>query len=161
MHSVIVLVQCLRVNGLKREWWTDFPELTSIQFGNSAFQFKEKDNSTELIMRSDYDEMKWWIDLPKLTTLTSVEYSSTFLYPRFITLEGIPYHSVLTNRHAVSHHCFSCQGMGFQTQENPSYKEFLFLLSLIPRYDSRSFWLFLFLLLSHTPLFQTIHPILD
>ena len=88
MHSIIVLVQYLRVVGLEREWWIDLPELTSIRLGNSAFQFSGGD-STELIMRSDDDEMNWWIDLPKLTTLTTEEnYSTTFSCPHIITLEG-------------------------------------------------------------------------
>ena len=54
---MIVLVQCLRVNDLKRECWVDLPELTSIRLGYDAFCFKD-DESTELIMRSDDDEMK-------------------------------------------------------------------------------------------------------
>ena len=89
---MIVLVQYLRVNGLKREWWIDLPELTSIQLGYNAFCFKSN-AYTELIMRSDDDEMNWWIDLPKLTSLTTeVDYSSgTFLYPQTITLEGIAF----------------------------------------------------------------------
>ena len=136
MHSSIVLVWCLRVNGLKREWWIDLPELTSIRFGYNAFQFEY--DSTELIMRSEYWELIWWIDLPKLTTLiTEGSNSWTFFYPRHITLEGISYHSFLTNRHAFSHHCYSCQGHCFLLQENPSHEEFLFLLPLIPRHHSR------------------------
>ena len=135
MHSVIVLMQHLRVNGLKREWWLDLPELTSIRLGDSAFCFKD-DESSELIMRSGDDEMNWWIDLPKLTTLTGV--FSTFRYPRSITLEGIPYHSILTNRHALSLHCSSYQGIYFQIQESRSHEEFLSLPSLIPRHHSCS-----------------------
>ena len=104
---MIVLVQCLRVNCLKREWCLDLPELTSIRFGQHAFCFKKDDESSELIMRSGYDEMKWQIDLPKLTTLTSVERSNTFCYPRSITLEGISYHSIFTIRHTLSQHCYS------------------------------------------------------
>ena len=138
MHSSIVLVWCLRVNGLKMEWWLDLPELTSIRFGIDAFWFKNNESS-ELIMRSDDDEMKWWIDLPKLTSLTTEENDSwTFRYPRIITLEGMSYHSILTNRHALSHHCHSWQGECFQKEDNPSYQEFLSLLSLIPRHHSRS-----------------------
>ena len=138
-HSLIVLVQCLRVNGLKREWWLDLPELTSIRLGEDAFYFKN-DDSTELIMRSDDDEMKWWIDLPKLTSLTTTRtyLSCAFCNPRSITLEGISYHSILTNRHAFSHYCFSWHTMGFQTQENSPHEEFIFLPSLIPRHHSRS-----------------------
>ena len=94
-HSVIVIVPSLRVNGLKREWWIDLPELTSIRFRGSAFCFKSYYDSTELIMRSGYDEMNWWIDLPKLTTLTTEGWNScTFEYPCSITLEGISYHSI-------------------------------------------------------------------
>ena len=90
-------------------------------------------------MRSGDDEMKWWIDLPKLTTLTTEGWISyTFLYPRSITLEGISVYSIITNRHALSHHCHSWQGKGFQIQENHSHEEFLSLLFLIPRHHSRS-----------------------
>ena len=148
MHLMIVLVQYLRVNGLKREWWLDLPELTSIRLGEDAFYFKN-DDSTELIMRSDDDEMKWWIDLPKLTTLTTKGCNSnTFCDPRIITLEGISYHSILTNRHALSHHCWSPSC--FQRKENRSHEEFLSLLSLIPRHHSRSFWLPLLSSFFHT-----------
>ena len=95
--------------------------------------------------------MKWWIDLPKLTSLTTEGSNSwTFLYPRSITLEGTSYHSILTNRHAFSHHCHSWQGMDFLTEENRSYQEFLFLTSLIPRHHSRSFWLLLLSSFFHT-----------
>ena len=87
-------------------------------------------------MRSGDDELMWWIDLPKLITLTGS--GDTFRYPRSITLEGISYHSILTNRHALSHHCYSSQGCCFLLQENPSYEQFLFLLSLIPRHHLRS-----------------------
>ena len=133
-----VLVLCLRVNGLKREWGIDLPELTSIQFGTHSFRFSDDSESTELIMRSDDDEMKWWIDLPKLTTLATIGNSAVFWYPRSITLEGTSYHSILTNRHAFSHHCCALQEMGFRTQENRQYKEFLFLPSFIPRHHSHS-----------------------
>ena len=140
MHSIFVLVQCLRVNGLKREWWLDLPELTSIRLGNDAFKFKH-DDSTELIMRSGDDEMKWWIDLPRLTSLTTVKdsvYDSyTFCYSHIITLEGVSFCSSLTNRHPISHYCHSYQGHCFLLQENPLHEEFLFLLPLIPRHHSR------------------------
>ena len=139
MHLTIVLVQCLRVNGLKREWWIDLPELTSIQLGEDAFCFKN-DESSELVMRSGDDEMKWWIDLPTLTSLTAERWNSlTFCFPRSITLEGTTHHSILTNRHTLSHHCYSWQDTCFQAQENHPYQECLFLLSLIPRHHSRSF----------------------
>ena len=117
MHSGIVLVQCLRVNGLEREWWIDLPELTSIQLGDGAFGFKndisskfisiqlgksafefKDDDSTELIMRSSDDEEKWWIDLPKLTSLTTDESSRSFKDPRIITLEGSLYLFILTKQ---------------------------------------------------------------
>ena len=76
--------------------------------------------------------------MPKLTSLTTVKDSWSFRNPRIITLEGISYHSLLTNRHALSHHCCSLQGLCFQQQEeNRSYQEFLFLLSFIPRHHSR------------------------
>ena len=123
---------------MKREWWIDLPELTSIRLGEYAFQFMD-DYSTELIMRSGFDNMNWWIDLPKLTSLTTEgEYSSTFRYQRYITLEGIPYHSILTSRYALSHYCYSLQGTCIPIQENPSYQESLFLPSLIHRHHSCS-----------------------
>ena len=155
---MIVLVQCLRVVGLKREWWIDLPKLTTIHFCWGAFYFKDND-STELIMRSDDDEMKWWIDLPKLTTLTAEgDDSGTFEDPRSITLEGSFYHSILTNRHALSHYCYSWQRKGFPRQENRSHQESLLLPSLISRHYIRSFWLPLLSSFFHTPLFQSIHP---
>ena len=138
MHFIVVLVLYLRVNGLKREWWIDLPELTSIQLGYSAFVFKNYDESSELIMRSDNDEMKWWIDLPKLTSLTTTISSFSFCSSRFITLEGTSYHLSITNRHALSHHCYSYQGLCFQREDNCSYQEFPFPVSLIPRHHSRS-----------------------
>ena len=139
MHSGVVLVPCLKVNGLKRDWWLDLPELTSIQFGNGAFDFSG--DSSELIMRSGDDEMNWWIDLPKLTSLTTNTtegYSWTFHYPRTITLEGISYHSIFTSRHALSHYCHTWQETCFPLQENRSHEEPLFFLSLIPRHHSSS-----------------------
>ena len=158
MHSVSVLVPYLMVNGLKREWRIDLPELISIRLGDSAFQFKDY-YSTELIMRSDDDEMKWWIDLPKLTTLTTEgDDSGTFEDPRSITLESNICLSILINRHALSHYCYSWQRKGFQREGNRSHEEFPFLLPLIPRHPSRSFWLPLLSSFFHTPLFQTIHP---
>ena len=138
MHSGIALVLCLRVNGLKREWWLDLPELTSIRLGKDGFWFNGL-ISTELIMRSDDDEMRWWIDLPKLTSLTTEgDYSHTFENPHIITLESISHHSVLTNRHTLSLHCHSFQGTCFLLEENHPHEEFLFLLPLIPRHHSRS-----------------------
>ena len=73
-------------------------------------------------------------------SLTIIHYYNlcSFQYPRSITLEGILYHSILTNRHALSHHCSSKQGIRFQTEDNPSYKESLSLPSLIPRHHFRS-----------------------
>ena len=76
--------------------------------------------------------------MPKLTLLTTDKDSITFLYPRSITLESIPYPSILTNRHALSHHCYSSQEICFHKEENRPHEEFLFLLSLIPRHHSRS-----------------------
>ena len=43
---------CLRVIDCTVSDWIDLPELTSIQMGEDAFQFKN-DASTTLIMRSD------------------------------------------------------------------------------------------------------------
>ncbi len=158
MYSVYVLVLCLRVNGLKMEWWIDLPELTSIRLGEDAFFFNYGDYSNELIMRSGDDEMKWWIDLPKLTSLTTSEDSATFCNPHFITLEGISYHSFLTNRHAFSHHCNSYQEMGFLLQENRSHQEFLFLLFLIPRHHSRFAVLSFLPSFFHTPFINSTLP---
>ena len=128
----------LRVNQPEREWWLDLPELTSIQLGSSALRFRHFENSSELIMRCGDDEMKWWIDLPKLTSLTTTKDSTSFCYPRSITLESVSSSYNLTNRHTLSHHCGSWQRTCIQTQENRSYKEHLFFLLLIPRYHSRS-----------------------
>ena len=157
-----VLVLCLRVNGLKREWWLDLPELISIRLGEDAFQFNEYDDSSELIMRSGYDEMKWWIDLPKLTSLTAIastKYSkSTFYNPRFITLESTSYPSSLTNRHALSHYCYSWQGGYLQIQGEHSHQEFLSLPSLIPRHHSRSPRVPLLSSFFQTPLPSHPHP---
>ena len=158
IHSGTVLMLSLRVNGLKWEWWLDLPELTSIRLGEHALEFKYGDDSSELIMRSGYDVMKWWIDLPKLTSLTT-EDSWTFRFPRIITLESTSYHSILINRHALSHYCYSWQRKGFQREENRSHEESLLLLSsLIPRHLSCSFFLPLLSSFFHIPLFQTIHP---
>ena len=77
--------------------------------------------------------------MPKLTTLAATgSFSWTFWCPRSITLEGISYHSILTNRHALSHYCHSSPEICFLREENRSCEEFLFLLSLIPRHHSRS-----------------------
>ena len=51
MHSSIVLVLCLRVIDCDVSDWIDLPELTSIQMGRDAFEFKD-DASTTLIMQS-------------------------------------------------------------------------------------------------------------
>ena len=53
MHSIIVLVSCLRVIDCDVSDWIDLPELTSIQMGESAFYFYYNDESSTLIMRSD------------------------------------------------------------------------------------------------------------
>ena len=126
---------CLRVNPLEIVWWVDLPELTSIRLGNNAFNFKD-DESSELIMRSSDNEMNWWIDLPKLTTLTT-EGGSSFFNPHSVTLEGISYHSVLTNRHSLSLYCHSWQGIRFQKHENRSYQECHHPSSVMPRYHFR------------------------
>ena len=47
-----VLVLCLRVNDCDVSDSLDLPELTSIQMGGGAFQFKQNDASSTLIMRS-------------------------------------------------------------------------------------------------------------
>ena len=81
--------------------------------------------------------MNWWIDLPKLTTLTSEGYNNyTFCYPRSITMEGISHRSILTNRYALSHYCWSASCICIQ--KNRSHQEFRFLIPLIPRHHSRS-----------------------
>ena len=51
VHSVIVLVLCLRVIDCDVSDWIDLPELTSIQMGRDAFEFK-RDESSTLIMQS-------------------------------------------------------------------------------------------------------------
>ena len=107
MHSIIVLVQCLRVKLQDWEWWIDLPELTTIQLGDTAFWFNYKNESSELIMRSEYDEVNWTIDLPKLATLTAEKYSTVFQYPHSITLESLSFHWSLTSRHALSRYCWS------------------------------------------------------
>ncbi|KAK8814715.1 hypothetical protein WA556_006754, partial [Blastocystis sp. ATCC 50177/Nand II] len=63
-----------------RAVFENLPELTSIQLGYNALYFNYGDESTELIMRN----------LPKLTSLTTLEGSGTFKYPRSITLEDMP-----------------------------------------------------------------------
>ena len=154
MHSIIVPVLYLRVNLSEREWCLDLPELTSIRFGEDAFCFKCEYKSTELIMRSSDGEVSWWIDLPKLTTLTTEGLiSCTFNCPRSITLEGISYHSILTNRHALSDHSDSSQEYGFQPwNENRSHEESLSRLSLISRHHSCSSILSLLSCFFHTEL---------
>ena len=112
MYLEYALVWHLRVNGLKRKWWLDLPELTSIRLGEHAFRFQERNDMSELIMRSSDDERKWWIDLPKLTSLTAEgEDSKSLCYVRNITLESDSSLSSLTSRHALSHHSVSSQGL--------------------------------------------------
>ena len=147
----------LRVNDVKREWWIDLPELTSIQLGSGVFQFRDDDSSI-LVMRSGDDNVKWWIDLPKLTSLIRErEDSSTFYNPRSITLEGNSDLVVFTSRLTLSHHCLSWQELRFQIQEYPSYKEFHFLLLLIPRHHPRSFRLSQVSSFLHTQFATTTH----
>ena len=93
LHAAIVTARYLKVSGLKREWWIDLPELTSIRLGRNALWFREIAVYSELIMRSGDDETNWWIDLPKLTSLTTDEGSRSFEFPRIITLESISFHS--------------------------------------------------------------------
>ena len=88
MYLSFVIVLCLRVNDMKREWGIDLPELTSIRLGYCTFSFCGGE-STELIMRSDHTPVKWWLDLPKLTTLTTEgEDSESFRCPHHIILES-------------------------------------------------------------------------
>ena len=56
VHSVYVLVLCLRVIDCDVSDRIDLPELTSIQMGESAFEFYGGDSST-LIMRSDCENV--------------------------------------------------------------------------------------------------------
>ena len=157
MHSSSVVVCYLRVNLPEREWWIDLPELASIRLGEDAFCFKWDYRLSELIMRSSDGEVSWWIDSPKLTTLTTVEGSSTFNCPRSITLEGISYHSILTNRHALSDYCYSSQEYGFQPwNEDRSHEESLSCLSLIPRHHACSSILSLISCFFHTQSHRTI-----
>ena len=51
MHSICVLVLCLRVIDCDVIDWIDLPELTSIQMGYDAFIFDDEDESATLIMR--------------------------------------------------------------------------------------------------------------
>ena len=136
MDSMTVLVLCLRVNLPEGEWWLDLPELTSILIGKDAFLFSG--GSSELIMRSDDDDMRWWIDLPKLASLVTTRISHTFMHVGRITLEGTSYHSILTSRHSLSHQCCSCWEVYLQKLGIHSCQEFLFLLLLMPRHHSRS-----------------------
>ena len=115
MHSITVLMQFMRVYQLYSEWRIDLPELISIRLGKSAFQF-EDDEPNELIIRSEYDETNWWIDLPKLTSLTTTENSWAFYHPRAVTLEGVSYHSMLTNRHTLSQ--YRCSPLCIQGVES-------------------------------------------
>ena len=94
--------------------------------------------SSELIMRSDDDDMRWWIDLPKLASLVTTRISHTFMHVGRITLEGTSYHSILTSRHSLSHQCCSCWEVYLQKLGIHSCQEFLFLLLLMPRHHSRS-----------------------
>ena len=107
MHSMAVLMQSLLVDAVKREWWIDLPELTTIRLGCNAFRFKDND-STELVMRSGYSTVKWWLDLPKLTTLTTErEDSESFRRPHHIILESASSVSSLPSRHAFSRNSHS------------------------------------------------------
>ena len=73
--------------------------------------------------------------MPKLTSLTTEgKYSGTFHSPRSIILEGISFHSILTNRHVLSQDCYSKREVCFQGEENRPYQESLFLLSLNSRH---------------------------
>ena len=85
-----VLVLCLRVDLLERDWWIDLPELTSIRLGDYALDFvDDDDNSGELIMRSGDKEKRWWIDLPKLISITTEGNNiGAFYYLSSITLES-------------------------------------------------------------------------
>ena len=69
VHSISVLVLCLRVIGLKEEWGIDLPELKSIRLGYEAFSFEDNSDSTQLFLRSGDGEMRLWIDLPELTSI--------------------------------------------------------------------------------------------
>ena len=146
---------CLRVNPLVIVWWIDLPELTSIRLGNNAFNFKD-DESSELIMRSSDNEMKWWIDLPKLTTLTT-EGGSSFFNPHSVTLEGISYHSIITSRNALSHHCHSWRGLRFQKHERRSYQECHHSSPLMSRYHFRFAALYPISSFFHTQFHKSIH----
>ena len=73
------------------------PELTFIQFGDSAFRFDENEYSSELIMRSDPANCPLLIDLPKLTQLyenndDNWSISGAFTYPRIITIDSHSQH---------------------------------------------------------------------
>ena len=59
MHSLIVLVLCLRVIDCDVSDWLDLPELTSIQMGEDALMFNNADYCSELIMQSDEMNVNW------------------------------------------------------------------------------------------------------
>lgn len=44
---------------IKGEWLIGLPALTTIQFGFNAFCFNDKDEASELVMKSDSDDEKW------------------------------------------------------------------------------------------------------
>ena len=97
--------------------------------------------------------------MPKLTLLATCNDSASFYNPRIITLEGFLCHSTLTNRHTFSHHCLSLQEECLQKEEDRSYQESLFLLSLIPRHHSRSFSLSLLSSFFHTQQYHHYTPL--
>lgn len=55
---------------------------------------------------------------------------------RIITLKSISNHFILTSRHAFSHNCYPQQVKRFHFHNNRSFKEFLFLLSIISNIHS-------------------------
>ena len=57
MCVLLAPMQYLRVKSVNTDLFVDLPELTSIRFGDGAFQFGSDNESSELIMRSGYDEM--------------------------------------------------------------------------------------------------------
>ena len=59
MHSVVVLLLCLRVIDCDVSDWLDLPELTSIQMGEDALMFCMDGGGNELIMQSDEMNVNW------------------------------------------------------------------------------------------------------
>ena len=79
-----------------------------------------------------------WLDLPKLTSLTtSGSGSSTFRYPRYITLESDSHSLWMMFRHAQTHRCVSSRGIQVQ-ERRYNHRKYSFHPSLTNRHRSSS-----------------------